>query len=262
MGDRSAIEWTDATWNPVTGCTKVSPGCDHCYAERLAFRLQRMGLQRYRNGFTVTLQPSALELPLRWRKPRRIFVNSMSDLFHGSVPREFIDQVFDVMERAHWHQFQVLTKRPGRMVAYLSGLAGVGDRLIRVPAYPGRMPPPNVWLGTSVENADTTYRIDLIRRAPGSVRFLSLEPLLGPLPQLDLRRIDWVIVGGESGRDHRPIDPAWVRDIRRKCREARVPFFFKQWGGRTPKSGGRRLDGRTYDEMPFQKRARVRLAAS
>jgi protein gp37 len=264
MGDHSAIEWTDATWNPVTGCTKVSAGCDHCYAERLALRLQRIGLQRYRNGFAVTLQPAALQMPLHWRKPRRIFVNSMSDLFHGAIPKEFIDEVFRVMEKANWHQFQILTKRPGRMAAYLTGFAGTEDRLVRVPAYSGRTPSSNVWIGTSVENAETMYRIDLLRRVPAAVRFLSLEPLLGPLPGLDLRKINWVIVGGESGQGHRPIDPAWVRDIRRRCRDAHVPFFFKQWGGRTPKSGGRLLDGRTYDEMPRIGRATVapRRAAS
>jgi protein gp37 len=255
MGDHSAIEWTDATWNPVTGCSKVSAGCDHCYAERVAMRLQRIGLQRYRNGFAVTLQPAALNMPLHWRNPRRIFVNSMSDLFHGAVPKEFIDKVFDVMGQANWHQFQVLTKRPGRMAAYLTGFAGTETRPVRVPAYPGRSLPANVWVGTSVENSAVVNRIDQLRRVPAAVRFLSLEPLLGPLPDLDLRKIDWVIVGGESGMDHRPIEVAWVRDIRRQCRAARVPFFFKQWGGRTARSGGRVLDGRTYDEMPHVGRA-------
>lgn len=250
MADRSAIEWTDATWNPVTGCTKVSDGCLNCYAERLALRLQAMGSRRYRNGFAVTLHPEALEQPLRWREPRRIFVNSMSDLFHGSVPRSFIDQVFDVMERAPWHVFQILTKRPGRMAAYVTGFAEVDGRSVRVPKYPGRTVPANVWLGTSVEDDRVLDRIDHLRRIPGPVRFLSCEPLIGPLSRLDLTNIDWVIVGGESGPNHRPIRREWVRQIRRQCREQRVAFFFKQWGGPTPKSGGRQLDGRLYDEMP------------
>ena len=249
MADHSAIEWTDATWNPVTGCTKVSAGCDNCYAERLAQRLQKMGSRRYRNGFTVTLHPEALELPLRWKTPKRIFVNSMSDLFHGSAPAEFIDRVFDVMERATWHQFQVLTKRPGRMAAYITGTVRVNGRE-QATRYTGRAVPPNVWIGTSVEDARVTDRIGHLRRIPAPVRFLSCEPLIGPLDGLDLRGIDWVIVGGESGPNHREIRPEWVRSIRRQCREARVAFFFKQWGGAMSKSGGRTLDGRTYDAMP------------
>ncbi len=263
MGDHSAIEWTDATWNPVTGCTKVSAGCDHCYAERLSLRLQRAGVDRYRNGFTVTLHPDVLQLPLKWRQPRRIFVNSMSDLFHGAVPAEFIDRVFEVMEGAYWHVFQVLTKRPGRMAAYLTGLAPAADgRLVRTPKYEGRSVPANVWLGTSVENAGVVDRIEHLRRVPGPVRFLSCEPLLGPLQNLELKSIDWVIVGGESGPGHRPIEAAWVRDIRRQCRRSGIPFFFKQWGGARFTSGGRLLDGRTYDEMPVPAGAYMsRLAA-
>jgi protein gp37 len=209
-----------------------------------------MGVQRYRDGFNLTLQPEALELPLRWKRPRRIFVNSMSDLFHGGVPIEFIDRVFDVMEQASWHQFQVLTKRPGRMAAYLTGFAGTELRLVRAPRMKGRTPPPNVWLGTSVEDERVVARIDQLRRVPGAVRFLSCEPLIGPLPDLDLRNIDWVIVGGESGPHHRPMRPEWVRALRRQCRKAGVAFFFKQWGGAWPTSGGRQLDRRTYDEMP------------
>jgi protein gp37 len=235
VGDNSAIEWTDATWNPVTGCTKVSPGCTHCYAERLALRLQAMGNPRYRNGFRVTLHPDQLTLPLRWSGPRRIFVNSMSDLFHEAVPEDFIRQVFAVMEQAHWHIFQVLTKRAAR-------LAQVAPRL-RWPA--------NVWQGVSVENAKYASRVSNLQTVPACVRFLSVEPLLGPIPRLPLDGIHWVIVGGESGPQHRPLDPAWVRDIRDQCIDAGVPFFFKQWGGRTPKAGGRTLDGREWDAMPL-----------
>ena len=237
MGDHSAIEWTDATWNPVTGCTKVSPGCKNCYAERLATRLQLMGNPRYMKGFALTLHDDQLQLPLRWRQPRRIFVNSMSDLFHGDVPEAFIQSVFRTMEQAHWHSFQVLTKR--------------ADRLAKLaPKLPW---PDNVWMGVSVENADYADRIDLLRDVPAAVRFLSIEPLLGPLSKLRLWKIDWVIAGGESGPRHRKPDPAWVRDIRDQCVKAGVPFFFKQWGGPIAKSGGRVLDGRTWDEMPDER---------
>jgi protein gp37 len=234
MGDKSAIEWTDATWNPVTGCTKVSPGCKHCYAERLAARLLAMGNPRYRNGFRVTLHPDQLGLPLRWAEPRRIFVNSMSDLFHEAVPEEFIRRVFEVMARADWHVFQVLTKRATR-------LAELAPRLEW---------PANVWQGVSVENADYVERIPYLQQIPAVVRFLSVEPLLGPIPALPLAGIHWVIVGGESGPKHRPLDPGWVREIRDQCLEAGVPFFFKQWGGRTSKVGGRTLDGQEWDAMP------------
>lgn len=234
MGDKSSIEWTDATWNPVTGCTKVSPGCKHCYAERLAARLQAMGNPRYRNGFAVTLHPDQLTLPLRWAQPRRIFVNSMSDLFHEAIPEHFIHQTFEVMAKADWHIFQILTKR--------------AERLARLaPSLPW---PHHVWQGVSVENARHLWRIRYLKEVPATVRFLSLEPLLGPIPRIPLERIHWVIVGGESGPRHRPIDPSWVRDIRDQCAVARVPFFLKQWGGRTPKAGGRVLDGHLWDEMP------------
>lgn len=236
MADHSGIEWTDATWNPVTGCTKVSPGCAHCYAERLALRLRAMGNPRYRDGFAVTLHPDQLTLPLRWRGPRRIFVNSMSDLFHEAVPEDYIRRVFDVMVEGRRHVFQVLTKRSERLAALA-----------------GRLPwPENVWQGVSVESARYTWRIDHLRNVPASVRFLSVEPLIGPIPTLRLDGIDWVIVGGESGGGRRPIDPAWVRAIRDQCLEAGVPFFFKQWGGRTPKAGGRLLDGRTWDQVPVR----------
>jgi protein gp37 len=234
MAEQSAIEWTDATWNPVTGCTKISPGCKHCYAERLAIRLQAMGNRRYTNGFQVTLHPDQLSLPLRWRKPLRVFVNSMSDLFHEAVPEDFIRKVFDVMVQSPHHQFQVLTKRSKR-------LAKLASRL------PWRA---NIWQGVSVENARYTWRVADLVTVPASVRFLSVEPLLGPIPRLPLDGISWVIVGGESGPGHRPIDPAWVRDIRDQCDRAGVALFFKQWGGPTPKAGGRTLDGRTWDAMP------------
>ena len=235
MGANSSIEWTESTWNPVTGCTKVSPGCKHCYAERLAERLQAMGQHNYRNGFKLTLQPHMLDLPLQWRKPQRIFVNSMSDLFQKEVPPAYILRVFDVMRRAYWHQFQVLTKR--------SDILSELDPLIDWP--------PNVWMGVSVENKDYTWRIDDLRQTHARTKFLSIEPLLGPIADLNLSGIDWVIVGGESGPGARPIQRNWVVDIRRQCRQAGVAFFFKQWGGVNKKKTGRKLDGRTYDEMPI-----------
>jgi protein gp37 len=230
----SGIEWTESTWNPVTGCDKISPGCKHCYAERMAERLQAMGQANYRNGFELTLQPKMLELPLGWKKPQTIFVNSMSDLFHDDVPLEFIKRVFDVMARAHWHRFQVLTKRAER-------LANVAPKLLWTA---------NVWMGVSVENADYLWRIDHLRKTCAAVKFLSLEPLLGPLSALDLRGIDWVIVGGESGFRARAMNEGWVVEIRQQCQRAGVPFFFKQWGGVNKKKAGRLLDGRTWDEMP------------
>jgi protein gp37 len=231
---RSSIEWTESTWNPVTGCDKISPGCKNCYAERMAERLQAMGQPNYRNGFALTLQPQMLELPLRWKKPQTIFVNSMSDLFHDDVPLAYIQHVFDVMRRAQWHRFQVLTKRADRL-AELS---------------PQIDWPKNVWMGVSVENADYGDRIDALRTTGAQVKFLSLEPLLGPLPNLKLKDIDWVIVGGESGHRARPIQPTWVTDIRDQCARAGVAFFFKQWGGKNKKKAGRTLDGRIWDEMP------------
>lgn len=234
MGDKSGIEWTDATWNPVTGCTPISAGCDHCYAEILALRLKRMGHDKYRNGFEVTLHPQILDQPKRWRTPRRIFVNSMSDLFHARVPREFVLRVWGVMEDCQDHIFQVLTKRPERMARFTA-------------EYPA---PSNVWLGTSVEDERVVQRIDRLRECRAEIRFLSCEPLLGPMRSLDLDGIHWVITGGESGDGARLCRPEWVRDIRDQCRHASVAFFHKQWGGRTPKSGGRLLDGQTWDEFP------------
>lgn len=234
MAQSSPIEWTESTWNPVTGCTKISPGCKNCYAKRMAERLQLMGQPNYINGFDLTLQPHAIELPLKWKKPQRIFVNSMSDLFHEDVPLDFIQHVFDVMRRAHWHEFQVLTKRAERLEVLSPLLAWS----------------PNIWMGVSVENSDYTHRIDCVRRTGAAVKFLSIEPLIGPVGKMDLSGMHWVIVGGESGPKARPMERKWVVDIRRQCRAARVAFFFKQWGGVNKKRTGRVLDGRTYDEMP------------
>jgi len=243
MGDRSRIEWTEATWNPVTGCDRISAGCDNCYALTLARRLKAMGAEKYQNdgdprtsgpGFAVTMHPSALEQPLTWHAPRTVFVNSMSDLFHAKVAVDFIAQVLDVMRRTPQHTYQVLTKRPRRARLLQSQLDW----------------PPNMWLGVSVENMAVAHRVDELRRIGAAVRFLSCEPLLGDLSALSLDGIDWVIAGGESGQNYRPVELAWVRAIRDLCTAEDVSFFFKQWGGRTPKSHGRMLDGRLWDEMP------------
>lgn len=234
MANGSRIEWTEATWNPVTGCTKISAGCRFCYAERLAGRLQAMGSANYRDGFKLTLQEHMLDLPLKWRKPRTIFVNSMSDLFHPDVPSEYIARVFRTMAAAHWHQYQVLTKRADRVASMSADLPW----------------PDQVWMGVSVENGEVSGRIDALRATGARVKFLSLEPLLGPLPSLDLSGINWVIAGGESGPGARFIDPSWVTDIRDQCVRAGVRFFFKQWGGVNKKRSGRLLDGRTWDEFP------------
>ena len=231
---RSSIEWTDATWNPVTGCTKISPGCKHCYAERMAKRLKAMRQRNYANGFEVTLQPHMLDLPLKWRRPSQVFVNSMSDLFHKDVPADYIKMVFDVMQRADWHQYQVLTKRSERLRELAPQLRWE----------------PQIWRGVSVENEDYLYRVEDLRRTGAHVKFLSVEPLLGSLHALNLRGIDWVIVGGESGPGARPMQTDWVREIRDRCLRTNVPFFFKQWGGAVKSRTGRLLDGRTWDEMP------------
>lgn len=244
MSTGSDIEWTDATWNPVTGCTKVSSGCAHCYAERMAKRLEGMGQPNYRNGFRLTVHEHMLDVPLRWKQPRRIFVNSMSDLFHKDVPEAFIRKVFAVMRTADWHQYQVLTKRADRLLKLDERLKWAEQ----------------IWMGVSVETAKYAWRIDALRDTHAQVKFLSLEPLLGPLDALDLKGIHWVIVGGESGPGARPMDPAWVSSIRDQCRKARVPFFFKQWGGVFKKRTGRELDGRTWDEMPDESTGRRRLA--
>lgn len=234
MSNQSAIEWTDATWNPVRGCTKVSSGCKHCYAETFAERFRGVPGHPFEQGFDLRLVPNALELPLRWKRGRFIFVNSMSDLFHEDIPLEYIKKVFAVMLTAKQHQFQVLTKRAVR----LEELAPQLDVA------------PNVWLGVSVENADSTWRIERLRGVRAGIRFLSIEPLLGPIDDLSLTGIHWVIVGGESGHHARPMAPEWVRSIRDQCRSAGVPFFFKQWGGAMKSRTGRVLDGRTWDEMP------------
>lgn len=234
MALQSSIEWTEATWNPVTGCSKISPGCKHCYAERMARRLQAIGHPHYRDGFNVTLHEDTLDLPLRWKRPQAIFVNSMSDLYHPDVPLSFIKKVYGVMRQARWHRYQILTKRAER-------LAELDDKLPWAP---------NIWQGVTVEHPDYANRIDLLRETGAHVRFLSLEPLLAPMPKLKLRGIDWVIVGGESGPGARPMEEAWVLDIRKQCERAGAAFYFKQWGGVFKKRNGRLLEGRTWNDMP------------
>jgi protein gp37 len=243
MGDRSAIEWTEATWNPTTGCDRTSPGCDHCYALTLAKRLKAMGQAKYQKdgdartsgpGFGLTLHPDTLELPKSWATPRTVFVNSMSDLFHENVPDHFVERVFAVMVETPHHTYQLLTKRSRRLARLADSLSW----------------PANVWMGVSIENDRYAFRADHLRDVPAAVRFLSVEPLLGPVPSLNLDGIDWVIAGGESGFNARPVDPAWVTSLRDQTVERGIPFFFKQWGGRTPKAGGRELEGRTWDELP------------
>lgn len=238
MADGTTIEWTDATWNPVTGCTKISAGCDHCYAERFSERFRGTPGHPFASGFDLTLRPERIEQPLRWRRSRMIFVNSMSDLFHKEIPREFIARVFDTMERAHWHTFQVLTKRSSLMRDFLRR------------RYGDKNGPRHIWLGVSVEDGTKKSRIQHLRETPAGSRFLSIEPLIGPLGKIDLDGIDWVIVGGESGPRARPMEAGWVRDVRDQCRHGGVAFFFKQWGGLRPKSGGRMLDGRKWSEIP------------
>ena len=234
MSDKSAIEWTEASWNPTTGCSKVSPGCAHCYAETFAERFRGVPGHPYEQGFDLTLWPARLDLPLRWRRPRMIFVNSMSDLFHESIPDDFIRSVFDTMGEADWHTFQILTKRHDR-------LAELGPTLDWHP---------NVWMGVTIENRRFVHRADRLREVEPAVRFISAEPLLGPLEGLDLDGIDWLIAGGESGNRHRPVRKEWITDLRDRCQDEGVAFFFKQWGGRRAKSGGRQLDGRTWDDFP------------
>lgn len=247
MSEGTSIEWTEATWNPVTGCEKVSPGCDNCYAERLAKRLRAMGNPRYANGFAVTLHPDQLELPHRWRASRVVFVNSMSDLFHAAVPDDFVQRVFATMEATPQHTYQILTKRPRRLARIAGDLPW----------------PSNVWIGTSIESDDFVWRADYLRQvSAAAVRFLSIEPMLGPVPSLDLTDIDWVITGGESGPGHRPIEARWVRDVRDRCVAGGIPFFHKQWGGRTPKAGGRKLDRRVWGQMPTVDRRPLPRAAS
>lgn len=245
MAQRSGIEWTEVTWNPTTGCDRITPGCDNCYALTLSKRLKAMGAEKYQNdgnpttsgpGFAVTLHESALTQPYKWGGRRVVFVNSMSDLFHAKVPLDFVKRVFDVIADTPQHTYQVLTKRSSR-------LPKLADKLDW---------PSNLWMGVSVEDEAHLYRVEDLRAVPAAVRFLSCEPLIGPLPGLDLERIDWVITGGESGHGARPLDADWVREIRDKCSAAAVPFFHKQWGGRTPKAGGRELDGIVWSEMPLR----------
>lgn len=239
MADQSEIEWTDATWNPITGCSKISAGCDNCYAERFSERFRGTPGHPFERGFDLTLRPERLAQPLTWTRPRMIFVNSMSDLFHKAVPTAFIDQVFDTMEQAHWHQFQLLTKRSSLMRDFLC------RRYIR------RSPPSHIWIGVSVEDAVCKSRVRHLQQSPAGVRFLSIEPLIGPVGKLDLAGIGWVIVGGESGPRARAMEIDWARDVRDQCIVAGVPFFFKQWGGFRPKQGGRELDGREWSEFPM-----------
>jgi protein gp37 len=234
MALSTSIEWTDSTWNPVTGCTKVSSGCTNCYAERLALRLQAMGNPSYTNGFSITLHEEALTLPLKWKKPQTIFVNSMSDLFHEDIPLEFILRIFDIMHRADWHCFQILTKRSERMLELSQQLQWAS----------------NIWMGVTVEADSYVYRVEHLRQTDAKVKFLSIEPLLSPILNLNLRGIDWVIVGGESGPKARLMNKEWVVDIKNQCQSENVPFFFKQWGGFNKKKAGRELEGRTWNETP------------
>jgi protein gp37 len=244
MAQSSKIEWTESSWNPVTGCTKISSGCKYCYAERLAHRLQKMGQRRYRNGFKVTLHPDLIEAPLKWRKPRLIFVNSMSDLFHEKIPDDFIRSVFSTMRLAHWHTFQILTKRSSRL-AELS------------PQLPW---PDNVWMGVSVESNKELFRVKDLQQVPASVRFLSMEPLLGPISDFPADGIDWVIVGGESGPNARPMSKSWVIEIRNRCDAFGIPFFFKQWGGFNKKKNGCLLEGKYYQNYPISRRGVLQYA--
>ena len=238
MAGSSSIEWTNMTWNPVTGCTKITRGCDNCYAERFSERWRGIPGHPFENGFDLTLRPERLDQPLKWKRRRMIFVNSMSDLFHKSVPRAFVDQVFDTMEAADWHVFQVLTKRSSIMRDYLKF------------RYGSERGPNHIWCGVSVEDAEGAARIKHLQAAPAGVRFLSIEPLIGAVGRIDLKGVDWVIVGGESGPGARPIHLEWVREVRDQCVAQNVAFFFKQWGGLRPKSGGRELDGREWSEFP------------
>ncbi len=234
MAANSTIEWTESTWNPVTGCTKISEGCMNCYAERMAKRLMAMGQPNYKNGFELTMHEHVLELPLKWKKPQMIFVNSMSDLFHPGVTEDFIKKVFKSMNTAYWHVFQVLTKRPDR-------LANIQKQLKW-----GK----NIWMGVSVENSNYKCRIDLLRKSKAAVKFISFEPLIGEVGKVNLKGIDWAIVGGESGARARDVSPEWVKEIRDQCLEQDTPFFFKQWGGVNKKKTGRKLEGKTWSEMP------------
>lgn len=247
MAESTSIEWTDATWNPVTGCTKISAGCDNCYAARFSERFRGVPGHPFETGFDLTLRPARLLQPLAWKRPRMIFVNSMSDLFHKQIPKSHISAVFDTMERANWHTYQVLTKRSSLMQKFMN------DR------YKDRSPPMHIWLGVSVENDPAKSRIAHLQRANAGVRFLSIEPLIAPVGKLCLDNVHWVIVGGESGPRARPMKEEWALDIRNQCVKARVPFFFKQWGGRSPKTGGRVLDGKTWSQFPNRREIELRV---
>jgi protein gp37 len=249
MSISTQIEWTDATWNPVTGCSKITRGCDFCYAERFSERFRGVAGHPFENGFDLTLRPERVTQPLSWRRPRRVFVNSMSDLFHKEVPRTFIDSVFDTMEEADWHTFQVLTKRSSLMARYLRGRYGNG------------VAPTHIWLGVSVEDAKNAIRLKHLHAARASVKFVSFEPLLGSVGKVNLKGIDWAIVGGESGPKARSMDEAWALEIRDQCRADKVAFFFKQWGGTRPKSGGRLLRGREWNQYPRVSRRAAESAA-
>jgi protein gp37 len=238
MANGTQIEWTDATWNPVTGCSKITAGCDNCYAERFSERFRGVPGHPFENGFDLTIRPARLTQPLVWKTPRRIFVNSMSDLFHKEVPRPFIDRVFDTMEKADWHTFQVLTKRSSLLTRYLAK------------RYPTGLAPAHIWLGVSVEDAKNAVRVKHLQAARASVKFVSFEPLIGPVGKVDLTGIDWAIVGGESGPKSRPMAEAWALELRDQCRAQKVAFFFKQWGGIRPKTGGRKLKGREWNQYP------------
>ena len=254
MSRKSTIEWTNSTWNPVTGCTKVSAGCDHCYAERLSERFRGVAGHPFESGFDLTLRPKRLEQPLHWRRPQLIFVNSMSDLFHKDIPTEYIERVFDTMERADWHIYQVLTKRSSLMRRFVQ--ERYPSTMLRQAQHTssghrqGQAAPPHIWLGVSVENHAALTRLRHLQQTNASVRFVSFEPLLGPIGAVDLADIHWVIAGGESGPGARPVRAEWVRALRDQCQAQRVAFFFKQWGGRTPKAGGNTLDGRQWLEYP------------
>jgi protein gp37 len=250
MAENSKIEWTDATWNPVTGCTKISDGCDHCYAERFSERFRGVKGHPFEPGFDLTLRPKRLEQPLIWKKPRMVFVNSMSDMFHKGIPKNYVGRVFDVMERANTHTFQVLTKRSSTMRDFAS------ER------YGSLGPASNIWLGVSIEDAQNLVRLKHLKQTRAEIKFVSFEPLLGPIGDVDLRGIDWIIVGGESGPGARPIDPDWVRELRDIANRDGVAFFFKQWGGRTPKANGNDLDGRQWLEIPNKQKAESDLITS
>lgn len=249
MAASSLIEWTDATWNPVTGCTKISAGCDHCYAERFSERFRDVAGHPFSTGFDLTLRPERLTQPLLWRRAKMVFVNSMSDLFHKEIPTEFVNQIFDTMENADWHIFQVLTKRSSLMRDFLRG------------RYGAHRAPPHIWCGVSIEDGTKLSRVRHLQDAPAGTRFLSIEPLIGRVGQIDLSGIDWVIAGGESGPRAHPIQAAWVREIRDQCRQEKTAFFFKQWGGPRPKSGGRLLDGEEWSQFPSKANENLNIAA-